>query len=283
MGEERASKVGDRSLLRLSPPPTQPIPVAGTYLDLDLRARALPDRAYVYSNFITSLDGRISISQGSDAPAGVPSELANPTDWRLFQELAAQADVIITSGRFVREHGSGASDAVFTAPGNPAMSDLASWRADQGLPPSPAVAVVSRSLEFTYPVAEGSQQPVLVFTGVDAPADRVAALHDAGADVLVAGDGRDVDGRALAVSLRERGFPIAFAPAGPYLLHTLVDGGVLDLLCVTLAHRLLGGENFATLLEGPHLETPRDMKLRLLAQDASAFGGAGQVFMAFEA
>jgi len=39
----------------------------------------------------------------------VPDSVANPRDWRLFQELAAQADVLVMSARHLRELAAGAA------------------------------------------------------------------------------------------------------------------------------------------------------------------------------
>ena len=53
-------------------------------------------RPFVYTNYVTSIDGRIAIPRPEGQGMMVPKETANDRDWRLFQELAVQADVIIS-------------------------------------------------------------------------------------------------------------------------------------------------------------------------------------------
>ncbi|MDN5848869.1 MAG: hypothetical protein L0H63_04415 [Nitrococcus sp.] len=84
------------SLLRLYPPPIEATALEGLYLNAPLVPSSLNAGLFVYANFVMSLDGRIAIVQ----PPGrqvVPSTTANPHDWRLLQELAGHADVLILS------------------------------------------------------------------------------------------------------------------------------------------------------------------------------------------
>jgi len=86
-----------------------PLPAAerkleGLYLSHDLRQHYLKSgRAFVYANFVTSIDGRIAVPRSNGNGLVVPKNIANKRDWRLFQELAAQADIIISSGRYLRD------------------------------------------------------------------------------------------------------------------------------------------------------------------------------------
>ncbi len=134
---------------RLLPGPVEDVPLNGLYLGEALHKRRAPGRTLIYSNFVTSLDGRISV--GSDDGGrikGVPTELANARDWRLYQELAIQADVIITTGRYVRDRAKGEAGPILTIEDDPTLRDLIGWRDRNALVPLPAIAVVSRSLDF---------------------------------------------------------------------------------------------------------------------------------------
>jgi len=42
----------------------------------------------------------------------VPRAIANERDWRLFQELSAQADIFLTSGRYLREWAKGQAQEI---------------------------------------------------------------------------------------------------------------------------------------------------------------------------
>ncbi len=111
MKRERGGEVGmtegsPPSVLRLFPGPTEQLPLHGLYLAHDLRRHTRDDRAFCFSNFVVSLDGRVSVSTSpEEEPSGVPASLMSTHDWRLFQELMAQSDTVLVSGRYVRDVG----------------------------------------------------------------------------------------------------------------------------------------------------------------------------------
>jgi len=57
--------------------------------------------------------------------------------------------------------------------------------------------------------------------------------------------------------------------AGPEVHRTLLDGG-LDMLFLTERHRLLGGDDFRTIMQG-NLGRPADMQLCSLYLDEQAY------------
>jgi diaminohydroxyphosphoribosylaminopyrimidine deaminase/5-amino-6-(5-phosphoribosylamino)uracil reductase len=84
--------------------------------------------------------------------------------------------------------------------------------------------------------------PVLVATTAAAPADRVAALVAAGAEVLQLPElGRRVDLRALLGTLGQRQVISVLAEGGAEVLGTLRDLGLIDAVVAVLAPRLIGG------------------------------------------
>ena len=101
------------TVIRLYPQPSREAPLQGLYLDHDLRRHAEGlGRPFVYSNFVTSLDGRIAVPGPTGSGLIVPKQIANPRDWRLFQELAVQADLIISSGRYLRDYAEGHAEEI---------------------------------------------------------------------------------------------------------------------------------------------------------------------------
>ncbi|MFZ5652827.1 MAG: dihydrofolate reductase family protein [Pseudomonadota bacterium] len=273
-----------RSLLRLYPEPGA-APLRGLYLDPGWRAAVAPgpEGCFVYANFVASLDGRIAI-----APDGgrlqVPDAIANPRDWRLYLELAAQSDVLLVSGRYVRELAAGTAQAGF-ALGGDAPADLLEFRAALGLAPRPAIAVLSAALDLPpAPLAAArAQRRVRVITGARAPAARRRALEAAGCELLVAGIQRVEAPRALA-ALAELGLRHAYASAGPEVLRTLVAAGRLDRLYLTTVLRLLGGARIATLLGGEALQSPPEFRLREAYLDQAGEGaGPPQLMQVFDA
>ncbi len=66
----------DENVLKLYPSPTRELPLKGVYLGEDLRAQSEKlGKAFVYSNFITSLDGRIAIPHRSGTGMTVPDQI----------------------------------------------------------------------------------------------------------------------------------------------------------------------------------------------------------------
>lgn len=139
------------SVIELYPAPGMSRPLHGLYLDQDLRQTAGAD-GFVYTNFISSLDGRIAMPGPNDRPR-VPPAIANAKDWRLFQELAAQADVLLTSGRYLREYHPTNSQDVLAPYADPALRDLEQWRLARGcrpIRPSPSSVPASISTYQKY-------------------------------------------------------------------------------------------------------------------------------------
>ncbi|MGH8192610.1 MAG: RibD family protein [Rhodanobacteraceae bacterium] len=264
------------SVTPLYPSSAEPVSLQGLYL----RER-LPS-PFLYSNFITSLDGRIAVAQSGRETHAVPRETSNPRDWRLYQELAAQADVVITTGRFLRQTQKGeAQDAI---PIGGKYADLRRWRIDHGLSAQPDIAIVSGSLDLPVDplTAMSKDRNVRVLTGSESDAGRKRALRDAGIEVLEAGAGTRVEGKRLRRALEATGATRMYSVAGPQVLHTLVAGQALDRLYLSLAGRLLGGTEFDTLCIGSRLQPAPKLRLADLHFDAEAPAGAGQLLAAYD-
>ena len=269
------------SVVRLLPAPPERCSLRRLYLGHELRSEIRDGRAFCFSNFVVSLDGRISVSSSSDEPpTGVPPSLASSGDWRLFQELVAQSDAVLVSGRYVREVAAGRAEPLvqFDRPG---MDDLPAWRRAAGLAGAPDVVVMSSSLDVDPTAAHRLGPRVIVVTGADAPSERAAVLRDAGIEVVAAGRMGEVEGRRLAGVLADLGYRTVYAAAGPVVLHLLVAAQVLDRLFVTTVNRFLGGRRFATLIEGDTFHPPTGLQLRALYLDAESHPHASQLYAVY--
>lgn len=153
------------------------LPLQGLYLNHNLR-RLEKKEPFVYANFVASLDGRIAIPDSEKGGMQVPSQIVNERDWRLFQELAIQADLIITTGRYLRDYAAGKAQKILRVYDDPRFADLRAWRARQGLPIQPDLAVISSSLDFPIPdtLTHGGRR-VLVVTDRNADPQRVRGLE----------------------------------------------------------------------------------------------------------
>lgn len=269
-------------IMQLYPPPAQDKDLQGLYLGHDIRRLSEVDqRAFFYANFITSLDGRIAVPRADGQGLKVPGQTANDRDWRLFQELAAQADVIISSGRYLRDWAAGRAQEILQVD-DPRFADLRAWRARQNLPPQPDIAILSASMEFPIPeVLTANGRQFLVFSPADPDPTKVKEIESCGGRVFVAGKER-VHGEPLAHILFELGYRYVYSAAGPQILHLLAAGQVLDRLYLTFASRLLGGEQFASIVEGPLFDPPVDARLFSLYFDPVGLDGLGQLFACYQ-
>lgn len=259
------------------------IPLSGLYLEHRLHAHRRDDRPFVYSNFITSLDGRIAMGESGRSTHTVPEAITNPRDWRLYQELAGQSDILITSGRFFRQSNTGEAQDILPVGVQPEFADIRRWRLEQGLRAQPDIAIMSSSLDIP---AAGLQpyrnRRLIVVTGAGADENRVRRLQDEGVEVMRAGAGRQVDGRQMVDALGAAGYRSLYTIAGPAVFGTLLQARVVDRLYLTFACTLLGGYVFDTLTRCEELVPAQGMQLASLYHDPHAPSGAGQLFALFE-
>lgn len=256
-------------LLQLYPPSGVSRSLTGLYLELELHRVAAAGELLIYANYIASVDGRISLRDGPSGQFVVPDAIANPRDWRLYQELAAQADVMLTSGRYFRQLAAGCAQDLLPVGREQAYADLRSWRVEQGMRSQPDVVVISRSLDIPPAALEQLHgRRVLICTCGTCDAQQADQLRSMGAELIVSGAER-VDGGVLKQALIERGYRSAYMIAGPEIHRTMIADGVLDMLFLSTRLNLLGGDAFHTILSGA-LDSPQALQLLRLFLDQHA-------------
>lgn len=247
-------------------------PLKGLYRD-----QTFPDHGragpWIYANFVQTLDGRISLIDELSGVEGVAASIADPRDWRLFQELASHADVLLSSGRYLRDLQAGTAQDILPLGGSPDFLDLHASRRDKGLPPQPDVLVISASLNFTVPQLLLNQgRTIHILTTAEADAALQRQRESEGAIVHRLDAGQRVGGKAIARTIGELGYQRAYCATGPWVFHTLVADRVLDTLFLTTRHRLVAG-NGGSFVAGPVLEPPVDLALETLFLDLSSTVG----------
>ena len=236
-------------------------------------------RPLVYTNFISTLDGRISWKN----PQGhreVPPASANPHDLRLYHELAAQADVLLASSSHLRAAAAGRAAGMLGY--GDAVEPMLQWRAQQGLPPYPHIAAISASLKLpdrallaTVP----GEITILTWAAVDKEERR--RVEGQGYRLVVCGDGGTIDGAQLVDALvdsLDSKIHTLYSVAGPQAHSALLRAGRLDRLYLTLSQLILGGDDFDTLTTGEHFSPVPDFALAELYADFAEPDGSGQLF-----
>lgn len=188
-------------------------------------ASAQPTR-WVRANFVTSLDGAISVEGRSGA-------LGAAGDKTVFDRLRALADVVLVGAGTARAENYGG--AVISGADRQA-------RTARGQAPVPPIAVVTGSgrIAADSRLFSGATPP-LVITSAAAPAERITPLEQAGAEIIVAGE-TTVDPHTMISALTERGLPRVLCEGGPHLFGDLIDTDLVDELCVTTSPHMVAGQ-----------------------------------------
>lgn len=230
--------------------------------DLD-RVYSWPDwpvpTAWLRANMVMTADG------AARSPDGLSAGISGAADRRVFGRLRGLADVVLAGAGTARAEGYRPAKA---------KPEFADRRAAARQGPVPAIAVVSRSLDldldsplFTEPLV-----PTLVITCGAADPARLDAVAER-AEVVLAGDGRDVDLHLAVKALHERGLHRVHAEGGPHLLAQLAAAGLLDELLLTISPLLAGGSYagespIPRVLTGmPLPEAPRPLHLHHALED----------------
>ncbi|MER6301089.1 pyrimidine reductase family protein [Kitasatospora sp. NPDC001539] len=203
-------------------------------------------RPWLRANMVAGLDGAARLDGQSEG-------LSGDADKRIFGVLRALADVVLVGAETVRVEGYRPARA---------RKEFAAARAAAGQAPAPAIAIVSRSLDFDLgaPLFTEPLVPTVVITVEDAAPERRREVAEV-ADLVVAGR-RSVDMRAAVAALAQRGWTRLLTEGGPRLLGQLAAADVVDELCLSLAPLLTGGDAPRILRDA---EMPDVQRMRLVS------------------
>ncbi|MGJ0485356.1 MAG: RibD family protein [Methylomicrobium sp.] len=268
-----------KNLIRLYPDSGGKTPLTGLYLAHQVYKLGTPDSPLVYANFLASLDGRIALEDVSQNTTYIPKHLTTASDFRLFMELHAQADCLITHGGYMRALSEGRLGNILQI----RDEKLVEWRRTQGLKDQPAVIIASASLNFPmHKSLHEHAQTVFIATGKNADPDRIRYWQDLNYSLLITGNDRTVHGAPLILELRRLGYKSIYLIAGPQMLDTMIREKQLSRLYLTMTHQLIGGEDFRTLLTGSPLGPEGNLILQSMYYEPGSPLGSGQFFMQFD-
>ena len=222
-------------------PKKRQVPLEGLYLGERLAELSVKiGRSLVVTDFLVDRHGVIAKADGQQH-FKVPLELKNSSDWRLFQELMAQAHVIISGEAYLKRvsaPGSHAQDIFSQFEPGKAFEKLGDWRLSAGYKKrSPDLAIVTRSLDFKLPegVLRSGRRVAVFATDALAGSSQAAALTASG--VTVVGSGlAGVDGNRMIDTLSNgMGYSVIMMATGPGVLQLLLEAKRLDLFYLTEA------------------------------------------------
>lgn len=200
----------------------------------------------VIANYVTDINDVIAV-KGSDGKFQVPKEVKNDDDWRLYQELLAQADVFITGAGYLTRYaakGKEAQNIIDQFDQGAEYEDLGNWRIKNGYQDrNPDMAVVSRSLNFDIPQGAFDTRQITIFTTDEMASDKKAQeLENAGAKVIGTGK-KGVNGQQMIDELGQMGYQVIKMSTGPRVLKILLESNVLDRLYITRVQRDIAGDS----------------------------------------
>lgn len=273
-----------KTVIRLLPTPSKKIALKGLYLRQRLHKVGSPNNAFVYANFLSSLDGRIALEHPKSKATYIPKNMTSKSDFRLLMELHAQADCLITHSGYLRALAAGKLSNILQVGAKKDEQDLLQWRLDNNLPAQPALVIASASLNFPMPEwIKQKQQEVYIATGVNADPKRIAYWRDQGYLILLAGTNQQVQGKALIKKLSKLGYQSIYLIAGPHMLASMMQTKQLSRLYQTITHQLIGGEQFRTMMLGQKLGKLGNLRLKSIYYDTEEPVGCGQFYCQFEA
>lgn len=206
---------------------------------------------WVAVNFVSSLDGGIEID-------GRSRGLSTPADRRVFSLAHDLADVVLL--------GSGTALAE-DYPGLRPGARTAERRRRHGLSEvAPLAVVTSGTLPADATSIVDVVVPTIVITSAAAPAAQQAAWRDAGARVLIAGEG-SVDLPAALSRLAEDGYRRIDCEGGPGLVGTLLADDLVDEVRLSVAPLAVAGRAGRVARSDDPLDAPRGFDVASLLVD----------------
>ena len=213
-------------------------------LTIDLQA----DRPTVLANFVTSLDGVVSMGTGERGTGGGDVSGFSEADRFMMALLRSLADVVVVGAGTVR---AGRRHQWTARHIQPALAGaFAAWRTELRLPPQPTTIVVTASgnLDGTPAGLNAPDVPVIVVT-TRAGAERLATLTlSPNVRVEVASDGAHVPIGTLIEVVRGTGARVALCEGGPHLFGELLRARAVDDLFLTVAPQMAGRDASVTRL-----------------------------------
>jgi riboflavin biosynthesis pyrimidine reductase len=218
-------------------PVKRQVPLEGLYFDQRLMDRAAElGRSLVLTDFLTDKNGVIAKAT-KEGHFEIPAALKNSSDWGRYQELMAQADVIISGGSYFKRLAT-SQDVLYQFEPGSAFETLGQWRLNAGYTKrSPDVAIVARDLDFEIPkkLTLSGRKIAIFTTDSIAKSDKAKTLSNVNTVIIGSGE-KEVEGdRMIATLANDMSYSVIMMVSGPHILDLLLKAARLDLIYVTEA------------------------------------------------
>ena len=192
------------------------------------------EKRVVYSNFVSSLDGVVTL--GAKPSAGSIISGKYPADRFLMGLLRACADAVLIGAGTLR-----ATPGHLWTPAHvyPDMAtEFLALRSALGRSTEPQLVVVTGSgeLDASHPaIVKGA----IVMTTADG-AKAIGRSLPKTCEVVALGSGKRVDAGKVIAGLRSRGLDVVLTEGGPHLIGELIEAGLLDEAFLTVSPVIAG-------------------------------------------
>jgi len=215
----------------------------------------------VYSNFVSSLDGVVTL--GPKPSAGSIISGKNPADRFLMGLLRACADAVVIGAGTLRATPGHLWTPTHVYP--QLATEFIGLRSSLGRSLEPALVVLTASgeLDFSHPALVKGALVVTTQTG----ATKIGARLPAASELIVMGKGKSLDLGKVIAELRDRGLQVLLTEGGPHLTGQLIDEGLLDEVFITISPVVAGrvDEKRLGMVEGIELLPARGVWSSLLS------------------
>ena len=220
-------------------------PALAARFEGELAVDLQPDRPTIVANFVTTVDGVVSMGESQPSAGGGEISGFSESDRFMMALLRGIADVVIVGAGTVR---AGRKHEWTARRVQPELAEaFAAMRADLWLAPQPTTIVVTGrgDVDPSHPGLSAPDVPVIVAT-TRAGADRLATLDlPPNMRVEIAAQGTQVPAGALLEIVRASGARLALCEGGPHLFGELLRARLVDELFVTLAPQVIGRDDKA--------------------------------------
>jgi riboflavin biosynthesis pyrimidine reductase len=227
-------------LFELGHGPAVPLPPELASLYGPLRLPSYPERPAVIGNFVTTLDGVVTLNVPGKADGG-PISGENPHDQMIMGLLRAVADAVIVGAGTLRAVPRHRWTPAHAAPAFATAYQSLRASLGKGDPPLNVIVTGRGEIDLGLPVFQSGEVPVLLVTtteGAQRLSDR--ALPPSTHIATVPSSGRLSAQSILCAVQRVRPGQVVLVEGGPQLLGDFFAAGCLDELFLTLAPQVAG-------------------------------------------
>jgi riboflavin biosynthesis pyrimidine reductase len=235
--------------------PALPLPSELEHLYGALNLPQVTGRPTVIGNFVTTLDGVVSLNIPGQAGGG-PISGSNRHDRLVMGILRAAADAVVVGAGTLRAVPQHRWTAAYVYPDLAAVYGVFRRSLGKTTPPLTVLVTASGRLDLSLPVFQSGEAPVLIVTSDRGATVLAGAVLPTGVEVASVGNTAHVGVKDMLQAIERRHpLQLVLSEGGPQLIGDFLAERCLDELFLTLAPQIAGrkdGDGRPGLVAGHH-------------------------------